>query len=83
MDGGWQSKGAHEISWDGKDSAGKELQDGSYSFEVLAKNAKGASVSVDRYVSGEVTGVKYQNGEPVLLVGNRNIRQESIIEVTK
>ena len=83
IDGGWQSKGEHGISWDGKDGAGRVLLDGGYTFEIQAKNAKGASVSVDRYVSGEVTGVKYQNGEPVLMVGNRTIKQEGIIEVTK
>jgi flagellar basal-body rod modification protein FlgD len=83
IDGGWQSKGEHGISWDGKDSAGRVLQDGGYTFEIQAKNAKGASVSVDAYVSGEVTGVKYQNGQPVLMVGNRTVKQEGIIEVTK
>jgi flagellar basal-body rod modification protein FlgD len=83
IDGGWQNKGEHGISWDGKDSAGRGLQDGAYTFEAQAKNARGASVSVDGYVSGEVTGIKYQNGEPVLMVGNRMIKQEKIIEVTK
>ena len=82
-DGGWQSKGEHGISWDGKDSAGGVLQDGAYTFEVKAKNARGASVSVNGYVSGEVAGVKYQNGEPVLMVGNQMIKQERVIEVTK
>lgn len=83
IDGGWQGKGEHGISWDGKDSAGGVLQDGAYTFEVQARNARGASVSADGYVSGEVTGVKYQNGEPVLMVGSRMIKQEKISEVTK
>jgi len=83
IDGGWQSKGEHGISWDGRDGAGRELQDGAYTFEVQARNARGASVSADGYVSGEVTGVKYQNGEPVLMVGSRMIKQEKISEVTK
>ena len=83
MDGGWQGKGEHGISWDGKDSAGRDLQDGAYTFEVQARNASGGSVSAQGYTFGEVTGVKYQNGEPVLMVGNRMIQQENIIEVTK
>jgi flagellar basal-body rod modification protein FlgD len=83
IDGGWQSKGEHGVSWDGKDSAGKVLQDGGYTFEVQAKNARGASVPVSGYVSGEATGVKYQNGVPLIMVGNRMITQEKIIEVTK
>ena len=83
IDGGWQSKGEHGVSWDGKDSSGGVLKDGDYTFEVRAKNARGASVPVDGYVSGEVTGVTYRNGEPSLMVGNRLIRQESIIEVRK
>jgi flagellar basal-body rod modification protein FlgD len=83
IDAGWQSKGEYGISWDGKDSAGKDLADGAYTFEVRAKNARGASVFPKGYISGEVTGVKYQNGEPVLMVGNRSVKQEGIIEVTK
>ncbi len=83
LDGGWLSKGEHGLTWDGKDNAGRELADGDYTFQILAKNANGASVSVDGYLSGEVTGVTYQNDEPVLMVGNRSIKQQSVIEVTK
>lgn len=83
IDGGWQGRGEHGISWDGRDMAGKALQDGAYTFEVQAKNAKGAPVSVESYVSGEVTGVKYAYGQPVLMVGNRSVQQEGILEVTK
>jgi flagellar basal-body rod modification protein FlgD len=83
IDGGWQRKGEHGISWDGRNSAGTGLQDGAYTFDVRATNASGGSVSAAAYTSGEVTGVKYQNGEPLLMVGNGLIKQDSITEVTK
>jgi len=80
---GWQKKGDCQVPWDGRDESGKAVTDGDYSFQVQAQSAKGASVSSQTYVTGEVTGVRHENGKSLLLIGKRQILPDSIIEISQ
>jgi flagellar basal-body rod modification protein FlgD len=80
---GWLKKGTSQVPWDGRDQSGKAVPDGDYSFQVQAVDEQGSPVSSQTYVTGEVTGVRYQNGKSFLLLGNRQIRPESVLEVNK
>lgn len=80
---GWQKKGDCQVPWDGKDDTGKAVPDGDYSFQVQATGAKGASVSSQTYVTGEVTGVRHENGKSLLLIGKKQILPDSILEVSQ
>jgi flagellar basal-body rod modification protein FlgD len=80
---GWQKKGDCQVPWDGRDQSGKAVSDGDYSFQVEAVNAEGSSVSSQTYVTGEVTGVRHENGKSFLLLGTRQILPESILEISK
>jgi flagellar basal-body rod modification protein FlgD len=80
---GWQKKGTCQVPWDGNDQAGKAVPDGDYSFRVEALDAGGGLVASQTFMTGEVTGVRHENGRSVLLLGNRQIQPENIREVSK
>jgi flagellar basal-body rod modification protein FlgD len=83
INAGWKDAGEHGLNWDGRDNNGDFADDGVYAFEVHAINGDGFLVSSDTYLTGEVTGVTYQGGIPYLMIGNRLVTPENIIEITK
>ena len=80
---GPQNAGEQDFNWDGRDDAGEILGDGNYTFEVTARDENGNYVGANTYISGEVTGVTYKYGYPYLMVGERLISNDNIIEVNK
>jgi flagellar basal-body rod modification protein FlgD len=80
---GWQKKGTCQVPWDGKDQTGKAVPDGDYSYRVEALDAEGGLVASQTFMTGEVTGVRHENGRSILLLGNRQIQPENIREVSK
>lgn len=81
---GWQEAGEYDVEWDGRDSSGEMVEEGTYTFEVSAKDADGNSVTANTYITGEVTGVTYEYGDPYLMIGDRLVSTDhTIIEVKK
>ena len=81
---GWEDKGEHDVSWDGRDDSGAIAGDGSYTFEVTARDEDGFYIPSNTYISGEVTGITYQDGQPYLMIGDKIISDNNnIIEVTQ
>lgn len=81
---GWQDTGEYDVDWDGRDNSGEMAEDGMYTFEVTAKDDAGHYVTVNTYVSGEVTGVTYEYGLPYLMIGDKLVStDQTIIEVRK
>ena len=81
---GWEDKGEHDLNWDGRDDSGAIAGDGSYTFEVTARDEDGFYVPSNTYISGEVTGITYQDGQPYLMIGDKIINDNNnIIEVTQ
>lgn len=80
---GWKDKGEHNIDWDGRDESGEIVQDGAYTFEVTARDENGYYVAANTYITGEVTGVTYKYGDPYLMIGDKLISKNNIIEVNK
>ena len=81
---GWEDKGEHDVNWDGRDDSGAIAGDGSYTFEVTARDENGFYVPSNTYITGEVTGITYQDGQPYLMIGDKIINDNNnIIEVTQ
>jgi flagellar basal-body rod modification protein FlgD len=80
---GTEDKGEHAVNWDGRDDAGNMVQDGTYSFQITAQDGIGLNVSSNTYISGEVTGITYKNGQPYLMIGDKLLDSSKIIEVTQ
>jgi flagellar basal-body rod modification protein FlgD len=81
---GWKDEGEHNVNWDGRDDTGTLVDDGNYSFEINARDENGLYISYNTFISGEVTGLTYQDGQSYLMIGDRIINNsDNIIEVTQ
>ena len=61
-------KGAYEIAWDGKDSSGKQVEDGLYHYQVEASSLAGEALEVEYRSTGKVTDISYENGAATLTI---------------
>ncbi len=80
------TKGEKSFKWDGKDSTGKQLDDGgAYALRVTATDTLGAKLAVvsTSQVKGIVTAVSLENGQQMVMVGGRKIPASDIISVAQ
>lgn len=73
--------GEQSVAWDGTGRGGKNVPDGLYTFEVAATDLNNEMVPAIALTSGLVTGVTFQNGDPVLQAGGNEIPVSSVIRV--
>jgi len=57
------------------------VEDGIYSFAVIATNANGTEVDVETFTTGFVSAVGLENGSSTLDIGNLSLQPESILAV--
>lgn len=69
------------VTWDGKDSSGKQLQDGAFQVKINAKAADGSDVAAKIRAAGQVAGVDMASGTTQLLIGNIPMKLENILAV--
>jgi flagellar basal-body rod modification protein FlgD len=62
--------GTHTATWNGQDSYGNQLQDGTYSLTVTAVGSDNSQTPLDTAVSGKVTGVGMDASNNVQLYMN-------------
>lgn len=77
--------GDHSVEWDGRDDDGYLVADGTYTFDVNAVSDNGGYVAANTYVSGQVTGVTYKDGQPYLMIGDQGrliTPGDTIVEIT-
>lgn len=58
--------GRHEMTWDGKDAEGRQLDDGAYVLEVVANSAENEPVDSVTTVYGRVTDVSSDGTETLV-----------------
>lgn len=78
---GQQDEGTHSVTWSGTDDNGDSVDDGTYTYYVLADSGSGYSY-VSTTVTGIVEGVYYSNGKPYLEVDGSLLSVDSVTEVT-
>ena len=80
---GAQPAGSRTLSWDGKDSQGKQVADGIYSYQVAAKDKSGKAIQVDNFFTGTVEEV-YQDSQGVWVkVNGRQLLLSNIVSVVE
>jgi flagellar basal-body rod modification protein FlgD len=71
--------GTHEISWDGMNSSGSAMPEGTYKLTVAATKADGSSIPVTVSGIGMISEIDMSGAAPVLYVGSRKL---ALSEVT-
>lgn len=74
-------RGSGTFEWDGTDEDGLPLPNGRYTVSIEAADADGNPLTADTFLRGQVTGVRFDNGYPELMIGDRRLRLSDIIEV--
>lgn len=78
---GQKGPGEYSVEWDGKDYHGNLVDDGSYSYGVMANNGSGfAALATTK--TGVVDGIIYQGGQPYLMVDGFPVNPSSVISVS-
>lgn len=75
-------EGSYNIDWDGRDDEGYKVQDGEYTYEVVALNEKGEYADVSTTSSGFVSGITNYYGKNYLMVDGRRIDPSSVETIT-
>jgi flagellar basal-body rod modification protein FlgD len=73
--------GNHSLAWDGKDSYGNQLADGSYKLTVTATDLAGGTVASSVASAGTVTQIDMTGGTPKLIIGSMEINLADIAAV--
>ncbi len=74
------AEGLQSYRWNGRDADGQSTPTGVYTISVQATNAD-AVVPTSTYVKGKVTGVRFDQGYPEIMIGDRRISMNDVIEV--
>jgi flagellar basal-body rod modification protein FlgD len=78
---GSRSVGAQQITWDGRDANGMSVDDGPYSFTVMAVNTDGTVVDSKSFTTGRVTGIDYRSGSTHLLIDEYEVPISSVVRI--
>ena len=73
--------GEQQVTWDGRNANGGTVDDGQYSFNVMAVDADGSMVPATSYTTGLVTGIDYKTGATNLVINDYEIPISSVIRV--
>lgn len=71
--------GAHSITWDGKNSSGTQLPDGSYRLSIVAKSADDKNISAAVSGAGVISEIDMSGIEPLVSIGTRKLNLSEII----
>jgi len=73
--------GRHEFVWDGRDTNGKQLEDGVYNFTVTSVDPDGKTVDTVTASVGKITGVEIVDGGVTLNIGDMGVPLDAIFAI--
>ncbi|MAI61541.1 MAG: hypothetical protein CBB87_03525 [Micavibrio sp. TMED27] len=79
---GSKNPGAHDFIWNGETNSGEKAVPGTYTIRVEALDVREEPIQVSTVVSGVVRGTETQNGEILLLVGERAVPVGSVLNTS-
>jgi flagellar basal-body rod modification protein FlgD len=79
---GEASDGDLEYVWDGTDDSGEAVSSGRYTFVIEAVDYNGQAVSSTSYATGEVTGVRYDDGITYLIIGDKEVTISDVDKIS-
>ena len=78
---GQQEAGYHNTHWDGLDNTGNRVPAGPYTIQLTAVDVNGEAISANSIMRGQITGIRFVDGSPILLMGDAGINPTNILEV--
>ncbi len=78
---GQKEAGTYTFQWDGTDNSGGVVEDGRYTYSVVADTGSGFQ-EVSTAISGEVDGITYENGKAYLWVNGVMVDPESLLSIS-
>ncbi|MFZ0392049.1 MAG: flagellar hook capping FlgD N-terminal domain-containing protein [Calditrichia bacterium] len=75
--------GAQTVEWDGQNNAGIKQAKGPYSYRITAKDEEGQMVSVQSYITGIISGVRYDSNGAVLMLGGLKVAMSDVYEISQ
>jgi flagellar basal-body rod modification protein FlgD len=75
------NEGFNEISWNGENKAGSRAAKGVYTYKIEAKNSRNEDVNTTSYTSGEVTGVRFSQGNAYLMLNEIEVPLAYVLEI--
>lgn len=75
------SSGEHSFEWDGMDSSGLIVAEGSYTFEVVAADGEGNTVEAQTYLTGVVDRVTFGPEGVSLWIGSSRVSMADVESV--
>ena len=78
---GASPSGTNTVAWDGKDANGTRMPKGAYEITVRATDEKGDAIGAKGYYAGKVSGVRYVDGNAMLVVNSALIPLANVMEV--
>jgi flagellar basal-body rod modification protein FlgD len=83
LDLGEQTSGSHSIGWDGLDSSGQTVDDGTYTLTVEAEDADGESIDASTSVTGTVYAVQLDSSSTNIILNSADGPSVTIDSVTQ
>lgn len=78
---GAQESGTHLFEWNGRDDQGNLLADGTYTVEVIAKDADGKDITASTSSYVTVESVAFANGAVLLMAGGQSFTLDKVNEI--
>jgi flagellar basal-body rod modification protein FlgD len=76
--------GKNDFVWDGKNNGGEPVEEGTYNFSIDALDKDGDAVeNITTIVNGRVSGVENQNGVTFLIVGERAVMLQNVLNAAQ
>ncbi|HEX2581377.1 MAG TPA: flagellar hook assembly protein FlgD [Dongiaceae bacterium] len=73
--------GTHQFVWDGTDTNGQPLPDGAYTATVTTSDTKGATQDAAVIGIAQVSGVKIEDGQVMVFLGNQSVPLSAIKQI--
>jgi len=80
---GYLEAGMHSYVWDGRDSEGTLMPDGTYTYKLLGIDEYGNQVELGGLEGGKVEAVQFLNGEVYVVINGIKYPISSIMEISE
>ncbi len=79
---GSMDEGDHTVTWNPTNDSGAQMDDGLYSYSVIAEDKNGKPIEASTFTKGIASGIAYEDGVAYVFIGNAKYMLSEITEVS-